>query len=266
VRIGIVGLGHVGRILYDMFPDAKVYDKYPSDPGHRADLSDCGIIFVSVPAPTRSDGSVDLTEVRDALAHGAADAIRVIRSTVPPGTTARLRQETGLRLVHCPEFIGEWAYRVPAGQGPSSWPFMIVGGPHVDAQPVVEAFAPKLGPYCGYHICDDRVAELVKYMENGWLAAQVSFANEMYDLAEAIGISYWQARELWALDPRISRAHTMVNPADRGFGGKCLPKDLRALARIGDDAGTPLPMVRAILEANAARRRPVPRQDAGLPN
>jgi UDP-glucose 6-dehydrogenase len=72
-------------------------------------------------------------------------------------------------------------------------------------------------------------AELSKYMENAFLAAKVAFCNEFYDLAEAWGIDYDDLRELWLLDPRVGRSHTFVRGDERGFGGKCLPKDLSAL-------------------------------------
>ncbi|KKL71000.1 hypothetical protein LCGC14_2099270, partial [marine sediment metagenome] len=94
-----------------------------------------------------------------------------------------------------------------------------------------------LGPQLSYFATDAKTAELVKYMENAWLALQVTFAGEMYEVAQVLGADYNSARELWALDPRVSRWHTLVFPSNRGFGGKCLPKDLAAIIAAAKQAG-----------------------------
>jgi UDP-glucose 6-dehydrogenase len=102
---------------------------------------------------------------------------------------------------------------------------------------------------------DARTAELTKYMENAFLALKVAFCNEVYDVAGATGVDYNELRELWLLDPRIGRSHTWVHPDDRGFGGRCLPKDLRALVAHARSAGEAPLLLEAVLEANARVRR-----------
>jgi UDP-glucose 6-dehydrogenase len=65
-------------------------------------------------------------------------------------------------------------------------------------------------------------------MENAFLATKVAFVNQFYDLAHAANVDYAELRELFLLDARVGPSHTEVF-AERGFGGKCLPKDLKAI-------------------------------------
>ena len=96
-------------------------------------------------------------------------------------------------------------------------------------------------------------------MENSFLALKVTFCNEFYDIAAAHGIDYNELRELWLLDPRIGRSHTFVLPDDRGFGGRCLPKDLSAIIELARRAGVE-PM---LLEATRAANTTVRNRSAG---
>lgn len=87
-------------------------------------------------------------------------------------------------------------------------------------------------------------------MENCFLALKVTFCNEFYDIAERFGIDYNELRELWLLDPRIGRSHTFVLPDDRGFGGKCLPKDVSAMVQSACAASYAPQLLMAVLETN----------------
>ena len=104
------------------------------------------------------------------------------------------------------------------------------------------------------HQTDSSTAELTKYMENCFLALKVTFCNEFYDIAERFGIDYNELRELWLLDPRIGRSHTFVLPDDRGFGGKCLPKDVSAMVQSACSTGYAPHLLMAVLETNARFR------------
>ena len=235
MKVAIIGLGHVGRSMRAIFPAAAIYDKYQAEYADRDVVQAADIALVCVPTPSQHDGSADISAVREVCGWLDAEVI-CIRSTVPPGTTDVLRAETGKRIVFSPEYIGEgptW----DAESRAAPWPYMIVGGPQADAVPLVRAFRATLGTQISYRLTDARTAELVKYMENVWLAQQVTFANEFYEVALATGADWDQARQLWALDPRMSASHTLVFEDDRGFGGKCLPKDLSAIIGASDQAG-----------------------------
>ena len=83
---------------------------------------------------------------------------------------------------------------------------------------------------------DAKTAELCKYMENAFLATKVAFVNQFYDLAEAWGVDYTELRELWLEDERIGRSHTLVTE-ERGYRGRCLPKDMAAIIQAARQVG-----------------------------
>jgi len=119
---------------------------------------------------------------------------------------------------------------------------------------VAGAFRRALGTTVQCRLTDARTAELVKYMENVWLAQQVTFANEFYDIARAVGADWDQAIRLWALDPRVSATHTLVFEHERGYGGKCLPKDVAAIIACAEEADCNPTFLRAMQDANARFR------------
>jgi len=68
-------------------------------------------------------------------------------------------------------------------------------------------------------------------MENTWIATKITFVNEFYQICKCFGINYNELRELWLMDKRVSRSHTLVSD-ERGFSGKCLPKDTNGLVSL----------------------------------
>jgi UDPglucose 6-dehydrogenase len=250
--VAIVGMGHVGRCVFEVFPNAVCYDKHISMATQES-VNHCDVAIVCTPTPRGSDGQADVRSVEEVVGWLETDLI-VIRSTVPPGTTDRLLETSGKRIVVAPEFIGEWTQPTPWEATPRGWPFVITGGRPFDTSKAVALFAKALGPIRIYRQTTARTAELCKYMENAWLAMQVSFANEFWDIAQAHNVDYWELRELWALDPRVSRAHTVVDPSSRGFGGHCLPKDLHAIIASSKINGYEPALLRSVLAFNEGLR------------
>jgi len=111
-------------------------------------------------------------------------------------------------------------------------------------------FLPKLGPSKVYRQTSARTAELTKYMENTWFCTQVIFANEFARIASSIGVDYLELRELWGLDPRVSKSHTLVFEENPGFGGKCLPKDIKAVISSAKSAGYEPEFLEAVWQSN----------------
>jgi UDP-glucose 6-dehydrogenase len=98
-----------------------------------------------------------------------------------------------------------------------------------------------------------REAEMVKYFGNTWFSTKVVFANQIYDLCEALGIDYDIVKEGASADKRIGRTHLDVfHKGYRGYGGKCLPKDTRALIQLGDQLGVELALLKRVEELNNA--------------
>jgi UDPglucose 6-dehydrogenase len=250
-QVAIVGMGHVGKNMAKLFPEAVCYDKAVQG-ATREEVNRARIAIVCTSTPSAVDGSADVESVEEVVGWLESELI-VIRSTVPPGTTDRLRESTGKRIVVAPEYVGEWTYPTP-WDSPSAWPFIIVGGLPADTSEVVTFFASVLGPMRTYRQTSARLAELCKYMENAWLAMQVSFANEFWRIAVAHDVDYWELRELWALDPRVSKTHTMVNPSSPGFGGRCLPKDAKAIIMSSRAHGYDAELLAGMIEFNEKLR------------
>jgi UDPglucose 6-dehydrogenase len=263
-KVAVIGAkGYVGRAYAAMFAKrfevAEIDLALPDFPAQQEAARKCDLAVVCVPTPQKPDGSCDTsaveTTVRWLTDHDHSPLI-VIKSTIPPGTTARLAKETGKRVVFSPEYIGEGGYTVPWWKGhphptdPSLHNFCILGGFRGDVRQAAQFFKPILGPEARFFFTDSTTAELCKYMENSFFALKVSFCNEFYELARAFGVDYDELREAWLLDERNTRSHTHVFPDRRGFDGKCLPKDLSAIIEAGDRAGYPPEILRAVQDFN----------------
>jgi UDPglucose 6-dehydrogenase len=251
VKAAVIGLGVIGsaqlRLLGDMTHvayDIKDDRKYPARAIHGCDFA-----VICVGTPRGEDGRADLTALHAALRRLPVRMPVMVRSTIPPGTTAAL-EATRACVVHVPEFMSER----PDGvwREPSDVPFLICGG----TRKAIEWFQPVLtqmasGPvWCGSGL----EAELVKYTANLFLAAKVTFVNEMSRVCAAFGADWEAVRQGWLQDPRAGISHTQTEGHEPGFGGSCLPKDLAALIGASTDAGYFPAFLNAIEGANAGFR------------
>ena len=237
-KIAIIGVGYVGKAYANLFPDAYIYSR---SVGTKEEANKCDLAIVCLPTPMKEDGSCDTSIVEEAVSWLQTPLI-LIKSTTPPGTTKRLKEAYGKRICHSPEYVGEGGYYVPFWQfphptEPQHHSFMIVGGDPRDREDVLAMFYPVLGATKTYYQVDETTSELIKYMENCAIAAKVTLCNEFYNIAETFGVSYSQVREGFVLDERQGRMFTAVYKNRRGFDGKCLPKDLRAIIHASHDAG-----------------------------
>jgi UDPglucose 6-dehydrogenase len=252
VKVGIVGLGAVGKGIASLFPDAVHYDE-PKGIGTRADINKCDVVFVCVPTPPAIGGRCDTSIVEEVV--GWLDGpLGIIRSTVAVGTTRRLVEKYGTPLVFQPEY------------GPAETPdhpfsdlrkirWIILGGDRAHTKRAARAWQDAYSSDVTIMLTSYEAAELCKYMENAFLATKLTFCNEFFDLATAVGVDYEELRELWLQDPRIGRSHTFVYPDNRGFAGRCLPKDLDAVIAIGADVGVDVRLLQAVATKNAELRR-----------
>jgi UDPglucose 6-dehydrogenase len=245
--VAIVGYGDVGKALHQLFPDAVTYDE-PLEIGSREAVNACRFAFVAVPTPAGPEGVCDTSIVEDVVGWLETDYI-VIVSTVAPGTTERLVHETGKRLVFQPAYgPGETAEHPFSDLRRMRW--LILGGERAHTIAVADLYKSIYNAETEIWQTSARTAELVKYMENAFLALKVTFCNEFYDIASVMGVDYNELRELWLLDPRMGRSHTFVFPEGRGYGGKCLPKDVSALIEAAKAHGYTPGLLSAMVETN----------------
>jgi UDPglucose 6-dehydrogenase len=253
MRIGIAGYGSIGRYVADVFArlhDITIYDP-PLGLGQIDDLDDVDYAILCVPTPTGEDGACDTSIVEELVARINPRRAIVCQSTVSIGTIDRLIARYRKPLVYVPEWAGEsrdHPYRRLERRG-----FLIYGGHEPAASSVRELYETGYGRGVRHHIVEPRLAEIVKYMENAYLAMKVAFCNEFFDLCDAAAVDYEEVRSLWLEDWRIGASHTSVTP-ERGYGGKCLPKDVAALCATGRDLGATMEIMEAVQSANLRHR------------
>ncbi len=227
------------------------------------------VIFIAVGTPENEDGSADLKHVLE-VARGIGKAMNgwkiiVNKSTVPVGTVARVREVvSGLTkhpfaVVSNPEFLKE-------GTAVDDFlkPDRVVIGtddPKVEVvmrklyEPFVRTGKPVL-------VMDPASAELTKYAANAMLASRISFMNEIANYCDRVGADVRQVRLGMGTDSRIGSSFLFPGV---GYGGSCFPKDVKALIRMGQDAGVELPVVEATERTNVAQKASlVPRIAAHL--
>jgi UDPglucose 6-dehydrogenase len=195
--------------------------------------------FVCVGTPQSRDGeAADLSYVDAAFEKLTATlrpgAVVVGKSTVPPGTAARLAplvEAAGGELVWNPEFLREGRAIVDTLRPDRI--VLGVDGPRGLAT-METVYADALAGGAALVVTDYTTAELVKLAANSFLATKISFINVMAELCEAAGADVRQLSTALGYDPRIGRAFL---DAGVGFGGSCLPKDIRGLRARATELG-----------------------------
>ena len=257
LRIAIIGMGHVGQAMRDLIRHrAEVISYDTRDGGNypEHELAGCDAAIICVDTPMGADGSCDTSHVREAI-NSVPVATVLLKSTVPPGTTDLLASATGKHICFCPEYVGESNYHQPFWPGgPGDVPFLILGGKPGVRRRFIDLFQPILGPTKVYFQCSALEAELIKYMENAYLATKVTFVNEFRRICDTFGADWHTVREGWLLDPRIEPSHTAAFAAAPGFGGRCLPKDLTAVVHAATNAGYTPALLAEVLRSNARFR------------
>ncbi|MCK6068104.1 MULTISPECIES: UDP-glucose dehydrogenase family protein [Microbacterium] len=199
--------------------------------------------FIGVGTPQVKDGyAADLTYVNAAidglLPHLAAGDIVAGKSTVPVGTAATLAERvtpTGATLVWNPEFLREgWAVKDTID--PDRLVAGVPDGEEGDraADVLREVYHPSIAKSTPFIVTDYATAELVKVAANAFLATKISFINAMAEIAEVTGADVTTLADAIGHDARIGRRFL---GAGIGFGGGCLPKDIRAFAARAEELG-----------------------------
>jgi len=205
-----------------------------------ADVAGATVHFLTVGTPQSPSGAADMTYVNQAvealLPFLSTDSVVVGKSTVPVGTAERLKdmvEPTGAKLMWNPEFLRE-GFAVQDTLTPDRLVYGIQSGDEslVDVldevyRPIIERETPRL-------VMDYATAELVKVAANSFLATKISFINAMAEISDAVGADVTMLADAIGHDPRIGRK--FLN-AGIGFGGGCLPKDIRGFVQRAEELG-----------------------------
>ncbi|WP_457680094.1 UDP-glucose dehydrogenase family protein [Thermovibrio sp.] len=249
------------KILKKALKDGNI--EFTTDYSYAVKNSD--FIFIAVGTPSRRDGSADLSFVESAyrsIAQNIEDndfKVIVNKSTVPVGTgrwakefIKELLKERGVKepekrfeVVSNPEFLRE---------GKAVEDFMkpdrvVVGADKREVAGLVASLYEKLQP--PILITDLPTAEMIKYASNAFLAAKISFINEIANVCEKLGADVNVIARGMGLDHRIS-PHFLR--AGCGFGGSCFPKDVKALIHTAKEVGEEPLLLESVIEINERQK------------
>ncbi|MBO7454361.1 MAG: UDP-glucose/GDP-mannose dehydrogenase family protein [Alphaproteobacteria bacterium] len=220
-------------------------------------VKDADIIFIAVGTPSKEDGSANLDYVYSAVGELAdsvnPDAVLVIKSTVPVGTTKSVKkflQGRGVEIdvAFNPEFLKEGA-AIDDFMHPDR---VILG---VESKKAKKVLSQVYRPLYVFNVpivfTNLETAELSKYSSNAFLAMKVTFINEIANLCEACGADVNDVALAMGLDKRIGDKFLLAGP---GYGGSCFPKDTSALADFAKDFGVDMNLVEETISSNDKRR------------
>jgi UDPglucose 6-dehydrogenase len=227
----------------------------------KAAVAEADAVFIAVGTPSRrGDGHADLSYVYGA-AKEIAEALSgytvvVTKSTVPVGTGREVeriiretRPDAAFDIVSNPEFLRE---------GSAIGDFMrpdrvVIGARTEQAREVMRnLYRPLYLIETPIVFTSVETSELIKYAANTFLAAKITFINEMADLCEKLGADVHDVAKGIGLDGRIGKKFLHPGP---GYGGSCFPKDTLALVRTAQEAGAPLRIIETVVDINAKRKR-----------
>ena len=226
-------------------------------------VNQCEIIFVTVGTPTRSDGKINLEniklvikEIALSLSKSKNIPIIVIKSTVIPKTSelikkileknSKKKEGEGFGLVINPEFLSE-GKAVNDTLNPH---IIVIGSNEKKSINKMKKFYNKLYKNkIPYFITNSQTAEMIKYANNSFLAAKISFINQLANICQTIpGTNVDDIAKAIGIDPRIGNQFLKAGP---GYGGSCLPKDLKALILFSKSIGQNPILLEAIQKTNS---------------
>ena len=226
-------------------------------------VKDCDFVFVTVGTPQSSDGSIDLSmikksvkEIGKTMYQNEKNQIILIKSTVTPGTMKNVvlpileknsKKKAGkdFGLISNPEFLQE-TNAIKDTKFPHT---VVLGGYDTKYMKKARIFFSKLHPNTPIIITNHQTAEMVKYANNSFLATKISFINQLSNICQNIPeANIDDVAKTIGLDPRIGKLFLNAGP---GYGGSCLPKDMKALINFANISGVNPSLLNAVEEINS---------------
>ena len=231
--------------------------KFTTDLARAVDHAE--VIFLALPTPPGEDGSADLKYIL-----GVADdlsrlitryTVIVDKSTVPVGTAEKVHailaqnlDEDLFDVVSNPEFLRE-GVAVEDFMKPDR---VVIGTQSERARKVMKRlYEPFVRQGNPIYFMDERSAEMTKYAANSYLAARISFMNEIANLCEKVGANVDSVRVGMGSDSRIGKRFLFPGV---GYGGSCFPKDVQALAKTAEDYDYDFRILKAVMNVNARQK------------
>lgn len=221
------------------------------------------ISIVCVGTPSAKDGSLDLShivkvaeQIGDALKAKKEFHIISIRSSVPPGTVAKVETliaeisgksiDKDFSVLANPEFLREGS----AVNDYYNPPYTLIGGSKKEAMEKLASIYTNVKAEVIF--TEVNYAELIKFVNNSFHALKVSFANEVGSICKGMNIDSRKFMELFTKDSKLNISSSYLKPGF-AYGGSCLPKDLEALQNLGKQSNAETPLLSSIEESNAAQ-------------
>ena len=263
MKIGVVGNGFVGSAVANGFSkyDVKIFDKNPeASKNSLEDVLDQDFVFVCVPTPMKDimgdDCNLSIIEsCFKEIEQIGSNAIFIIKSTVPIGTTHRLQKaHPSINIVHSPEFLTAKFAKEDFLNADRH----IVG--YVKKKSIGEKAAKLFKsafPNIPCLMMKSDESESVKYIANCFFATKVSFFNEIFLLIKKLGLDWNSIINGVIGDRRIGDSHFQVpgHDGDKGFGGTCFPKDINALIKTFEKNGIDPKMLKSAWSVNLDVRK-----------
>ena len=225
-------------------------------------VQDCDLIFVTVGTPQNKTGAIDLSIIKKAM-NSLGKSIRkskkqhtiLVKSTVVPGTmkdiilpilenNSKKKAGKDFGLISNPEFLQE-STAIRDTEFPHA---VVLGGYKTKFMKNVERFFTKLHPKTPIIITNHQTAEMIKYANNSFLATKISFINQLSSICQKIpGANIDDIAKTIGLDPRIGKLFLNAGP---GYGGSCLPKDMKALIKFAEITGVKPTLLNAVEDVN----------------
>ena len=225
-------------------------------------LEKCDFIFVSVGTPQKNDGGIDLSHIKKSvsdigklLSKSKKQPIIIIKSTVTPKTTQNviipiLEQKSKktcgkeFGLITNPEFLRE-SKAIDDTQNPH---VIVLGGSKTKFMNKLKNFYSSFNKSVPIFVTNYQTAELIKYANNSFLATKISFINQLANICQNIPeTNIDDISRIIGLDPRIGNLFLNAGP---GYGGSCLPKDVKALINFSSKVGTAPTLLNAVEKIN----------------
>ena len=232
-------------------------------------INNCDFLFITVGTPQNTNGSIDLSIIKKAIStigeslkKNKKKPIIFVKSTVTPGTMKKIilpilekksNKKAGkdFGLISNPEFLQE-----SSAIKDTKFPHVVVlGGYQTKFMKKAKMFFMKLHPNIPIIITNHETAEMIKYANNSFLATKISFINQLSNICQKIpGANIDDIAKTIGLDPRIGKLFLNAGP---GYGGSCLPKDMKALINFANISGINPILLNAVEEVNTKQLKQI---------